>query len=285
MSTSREEVLGYFKEKADGYDLVDQQWYWVLSDSLLWDALVHHVFPKLPDDFVMLDAGGGTGRWTDRILSAFPKAQAVIFDISPDMTKHAQEKARRNHYEERLTIAHGDLEQVQQHLKASTFDLIISFHNVMGFVNPEQVMPQLASLSKPGGLVVLFVPNRYHAAFFNIFQANIELAEDAINHWLGKFVDDMPSLNLYSPSSLRNALQSCGLHCEWLSGFPSLVYPGYEETRIEGSSIHNQELLRDPVMFRRIFDLEKSVAAEPDAAARGNNLFVVAAKVVDGGRS
>jgi hypothetical protein len=79
----KEEVIEYFAQKADAYDAVIHQPYWVLSDKLLWHFFKDLVLDTLPSDFRFLDAGGGTGRWTDKILASYPRARGLIYDFLP----------------------------------------------------------------------------------------------------------------------------------------------------------------------------------------------------------
>jgi len=79
----------YFKHKAKQYDDVDKQYYWKLSDDLLWWNL-QKFLKKLPKNFRFLDAGGGTGRWSERILHSYPHATGVICDISSSMLDVAE---------------------------------------------------------------------------------------------------------------------------------------------------------------------------------------------------
>ena len=163
------EVLNYFKNKAKDYDLVEGQTYWVLSDKLLWEIFKETVLNKLPENFKFLDAGGGTGRWTLKILEEFPKAQGMIIDISREMLNEARSKVKKRNYEKRVKIIEQNLEQIDN-VKDDEFEISFNFHNVLGFVeNPNTVINELHRVTKKGGYVVSLVPNLYHNIFFNIF--------------------------------------------------------------------------------------------------------------------
>ena len=90
MTTSNQEkVLQYFKGKASGYDLVEGQVYWRLSDQLLWHLFNGSTLSKLNESFHFLDAGGGTGRWSEKVLRSYDGSTGVIYDLSADMLEHA----------------------------------------------------------------------------------------------------------------------------------------------------------------------------------------------------
>ncbi|QMU75413.1 methyltransferase domain-containing protein [Streptacidiphilus sp. PB12-B1b] len=276
-SAEHAEVLSYFRDKADGYDRVDEQVYWRLSDELLWESIERHVLPNLPQGGRLLDAGGGTGRWTDRLLTARPDLTGVLYDLSPDMSRHATAKAEQHGYQDRLTVVNGDLMNVAEDLAGHSFDLVISFHNVLGFVaEPTEVLRQLSSLMNPGAQMALVLPNRYHTAFFNIMVGNLDEARSAVLDRTGRFTPDMPAMHLFTPTELQGDLARVGLHTTVRTGYPVLVYPGYQETQLDGSSAGVLRTLSDPEHYRQIRELELSLLGESALAERGNNLFFVA---------
>ena len=167
------EVLDYFKNKAKDYDLVEEQTYWMLSDKLLWENFKETVLDKLPSDFKFLDAGGGTGRWSLKILEEYPNSKGMIVDISPDMLNEARNKMKNKDLIHRIEIIEQNLENLEN-ISDNSFDVCFNFHNVLGFVdNPQKVISELKRVVKVGGYVVSLVPNLYHNIFFNIFVNNI----------------------------------------------------------------------------------------------------------------
>lgn len=271
------EVVSYFRNKADGYDRVDEQVYWRLSDELLWEAIERYVLPNLKQGGRLLDAGGGTGRWTDRLLTARPDITGVLYDLSPDMSKHAIAKAELHGYQDRLTVVNGDLMNVADDLASQSFDLVICFHNVLGFVaEPTEVLRQLSTLMNPGGQIALVLPNRYHTAFFNIMVGNLGEARSAVFDRIGRFTPDMPAMHLFTPTELQGDLARFGLHTTVRTGYPVLVYPGYQETQLDGSSAGVLRTLSDPQHYEQIRELELRLLGENALAERGNNLLFVA---------
>ncbi|MEU2355481.1 class I SAM-dependent methyltransferase [Streptomyces misionensis] len=276
-----DEIRSYFDGKADAYDDVDAQPYWVLSDELLWSALAKSVLPRLPEGFRFLDAGGGTGRWSHRFATARPDSSGVLYDLTPAMFGHARAKAERHGYADRLSCREGDLGQVAEELDGERFDLVFNFHNVLGFVgSPQDVVTQLAGLLKPGGLLVSFVPSRWHAAWFNLTLGRTDEAERNLTG-RGRFTDTMPDMHLFTPEQLRAINEAAGLRVDLISGFPVLLYPGYQETQLHGSTRSLADLLGDRRAFERILAMERSLLDRPDTVGRGNNLFVLASRPTD----
>ncbi|MEU7043461.1 class I SAM-dependent methyltransferase [Streptomyces varsoviensis] len=272
------EIRTYFQAKADAYDDVDAQPYWMLSDELLWWALENYVLPRLPEGFRFLDAGGGTGRWTHRFATNRPDSSGLLYDLTPEMSDHARRKADAHGYPERLRVRNGDLADVGTELAGERFDLIFNFHNVLGFVaDPGEVIASLAGLLTRRGLLVSFVPSRWHAAFFNLSLGNVAEAERCLAG-RGGFTDTMPDMHLFTPDGLTELHRAAGLGIDVLTGFPSLLYPGYQETQLHGSTDRLERLLSDRAQVERLIALEQRTMAEPAAVGRGNNLFSVASR-------
>lgn len=269
------EVLNYFKNKAKDYDLVEGQTYWVLSDKLLWEIFKETVLNKLPENFKFLDAGGGTGRWTLKILEEFPKAQGMIIDISREMLNEARSKVKKRNYEKRVKIIEQNLEQIDN-VKDDEFEISFNFHNVLGFVeNPNTVINELHRVTKKGGYVVSLVPNLYHNIFFNIFVGNMELANETMKTKRGRFTKEMPKMNMFTPDSIKDIYEKIGIKVELLSGFPITIYPGMQETQIDGNSEHVQDILSDEKTFNEIYNIEKSLFKNSDTASRGNQIYII----------
>lgn len=277
MKNYSKNVDNYFKQKADKYDDVETQIYWNLSDRLLWDVFSAYL-NTLPKKFHFLDAGGGTGRWSFKILKDFPTSRGTIFDASPSMLKIAKAKSEVNNFQKRVSIVKGDLLKIPRNLENS-FDVVFNFHNVLGFVsNPALALKNMVKAAVKGGLLISFVPNLYHLIYFNLTQHNVPQAEKALRRGKGVFTNEMPEISLFTPDSIKQLYVEMNLQVVLLTGFPSVIYPGFQETQIKGSTRNLQDLLSNQKDFDRIYNLEKRLLQEKDIAARGNNIFIVGVK-------
>lgn len=272
------EVIEYFKNKAKDYDLVEGQTYWILSDKLLWENFKETVLNRLPSNFRFLDAGGGTGRWSIKILEEYPEATGIIVDISEEMLNEAKEKIERRSLNNRIEIINNDLEDLGN-VKLDKFDVSFNFHNVLGFVkNPKKVIGELSRVTKKEGYVVSLVPNLYHNIFFNIFVNDIVLASEAVRTNKGRFTQNMPQMNMFTPNNIKKLYNEEGLSIELISGFPITIYPGMQETQIDGNSKHIQDILANEDTFNKIYEIERELFKNTDTAARGNQIYIVGRK-------
>lgn len=271
------EVQSYFAAKAAHYDDTDLQPYWVLSDRLLAAALDEHVLKQLPLGGHFLDAGGGTARWTSYVALSRPDLSGVLLDLTDEMMEVARRKAVDRGFADRVSFVVSDLADVSTALAGESFDLAFNFHNVLGFVgDPEQVVTDIGQLLAPGGLLVSFLPSAWHAAYFNISIGELDEAERALGG-RGRFTSQMPDMHLFDLARIEQMHAAAGLDLQVVSGFPSLIYPGYQETQLHGSTESLVDALAEG-NIDRVFALENSLRHVREAAARGNNLFVVARK-------
>ncbi|MCW5256441.1 class I SAM-dependent methyltransferase [Verminephrobacter aporrectodeae] len=278
-------VIKYFDAKATEYDLVEEQVYWRLSDRLLWTVLIEQVLDCLPANFRFIDAGGGTGRWTIKILQAYPHAQALIYDLSMSMTEQALESAQKLGVSDRQKICNGRLENIDEALDPG-FDLIFNFHNVLGFVqSPHLVVTQLKTLLRDDGVLVSFVPNSYHATFFNIMRGRLDEARRALMQNRSRFTEDMPDMHFFTPTAIAKMYRDTGLIVEHLTGFPNLIYPGYQETQLRGSSSGIQNVLGTQEAFDDIYEMEYQAQKDGAIVARSNNIFIVGRKLAQSVKS
>ncbi len=274
MATTITGVQSYFAQKASAYDDVENQIYWVLSDKLLWYFFKNEVLNKLPPNFVFLDAGGGTGRWTKKILEEYPNSRGYLVDLSVDMLAEAKKKFVLPEYSSRLCISEGNIEHLEY--ASNIVDVSFNFHNVLGFVQyPQVALNELSRVTKPGGYVVSLVPNLYHNLFFNISVNNFKYVETAMHDEMSKFTDNMPFMHMYTPTKIRNMYDVAEITVERVSGFPNVIYPGYAETQLHGSTEVLEDILEKKDIFDKVFEIEKKLFYADDIAARGNQIFIV----------
>lgn len=278
MSTKqyKQSVIEYFKNKASKYDLVDNQAYWKLSETILWEILVNEVFSQsLPHNFSFVDVGGGTGRWAIKIAKNYLNSAGTIIDISSDMLNEAIKKIDNLGLKNRLSILCLDLDKdIDKSL--SGYDLAFCFHNVLGFVqDPRGTIKKMTKMVKPGGHIVCSLPNLYHNIFFNIAANNFELSTEPLRTGFGRFTIDMPAMHMFTPDSIREIYEALSIDTILISGFPSVIYPGINETKIEGSTASIDDLLNQEDGFNKIKNIELQLYKRTDISARGNQIIAI----------
>lgn len=272
-------VTEYFAGKATQYDDVDQQVYWKLSDDLLWFLLQERFLPASSSaQFHLVDAGAGTARWSSRILEAYPNSTADLLDLSPDMLSVARQKLDDKGQADRVRILQGDVRQLDGIQDASA-DLLICFHNVLGFFNDtESALASFYKKLKPGGRVALMFPSFYHALYFSNSVGRVGELQRIVEESHVKYNDLMPALKVFKLPDIFAMLATCGFENGVPFGFPITLYPGMEETMIHGSTESLTNIISDANYRARLMSIEEEMCIEPALAARGNNLLILAEK-------
>jgi ubiquinone/menaquinone biosynthesis C-methylase UbiE len=115
----------------------------------------------LPADGRILDAGCGTGEGSSRLAELFPRAQVLGVDIVEPHLELA--RARYASLASRLTFEHQSIYE----LKAAdgTFDLTVCRHVLHSIPHADQVIAELARVTRRGGYVHM-IPEDYDMLHF-----------------------------------------------------------------------------------------------------------------------
>jgi SAM-dependent methyltransferase len=117
-----------------------------------YDALV-----SLLDDYALaLDAGCGNGRYFNMLIEH--SGQIVGVDFSKDMLRMARSKAD-NLPVGQASVLFGDLTRLP--FRDGSFDLIASIEVLEHVPNWEQSISEFHRLLKPGGSMILSLPNKF----------------------------------------------------------------------------------------------------------------------------
>jgi ubiquinone/menaquinone biosynthesis C-methylase UbiE len=284
MSKHYDEVKKYFSDKAEKYDMVDEQLYWKLSDELLKKIVEEKIIKSNSSKkkLNILDAGAGTGRWSLILHDLFKKEKIEtridMVDITEEMLSEANEKIKNKKNSKYFNSYVENIEDLS-FLEDDYYDVAISFYNVLSFTkNPLIAIKEIYKKVKKGGVYTSIVSNKYHSYFFKILTNDIKGLDVIKNDSLIKFNDKMPFIRCFTPNEIKDYYKKANFVNVEVFGFPNFVYPNIEDTFIEGQNIKNKNILNDKNNFNRIMDLEFSKCFNEELASRGNVLLVFGKK-------
>lgn len=149
------EARSYYNEKAESYDEIFDILYFKLYDAITWRYIEPYV-PTNPDTLV-LDAGGGTGRWAIRM--ARKGCKVILMDISEEMLKVAAKSVKEEGLQHRIIIKKGDI--TKTNYADETFDMILCEHALFLFEEPDILIKELKRILKKKARLIISAQNRY----------------------------------------------------------------------------------------------------------------------------
>jgi ubiquinone/menaquinone biosynthesis C-methylase UbiE len=148
----------YYNEKSTDYEHGMENLYFKVYDAITWKYTEPYV-PADPQTLV-LDAGGGTGRWAVKI--ARKGCKVVLLDISERMLALARTKVNQEKLHDRVIIKKGSI--LNPDFPRDTFDLVFCEHALFLFQDPSKVVKALTRVLKRNSLMVISAQNKYALA-------------------------------------------------------------------------------------------------------------------------
>lgn len=139
-------VIEYYKKTAKDYDKeYEVPVFKQLYDKITW----RYIEPYLPKEGLVLDAGGGTGKWAIPIARAHKKLEVVIYDISQEMLDVALEKVREMSLGNRIRVKQGDICNID--FPDDYFDFLLAEGDPISYCSdPDKAVGELYRVLKPG---------------------------------------------------------------------------------------------------------------------------------------
>ncbi len=276
----KEEFDDFFKPYSENVDLVDKSSkFWQLSDKIILELIKKHILTGLKSNSIIMDAGGGTGRWVVK-MSAECNSDFIIYDKSEHMLTKAEVNIKSANIDSRVSIVNGDLINMSQ-VDNDSVDSIVSIYSPISFIyQPEKALKELYRVLKPGGRMFLMSHGYHNALAFKINGgADVNDLKKLYKEKIVKWAPHVPDLLTNSKESLENKISSVGFTIVSTFGVLVLVQPGLEDfspTNDGESSI--SRYLSDSEIFDTIFEIEMDINSEDTVANRGMNMFTIAHK-------
>ena len=261
MDKRTERVKSYFDRLAEGYDA-----------SLPWDELTERIYdeltwryiePYLPPTGLVLDAGGGTGKWA--IPIAEKGLKVMLLDISTGMLEVARRKVKERGLEERISLVQGDIHEMN--FPDGHFDFVLAEGVLEYCADIEQAFRELVRVLKPGCFLVASVDSLYYVAWAMADSGELDEIPELLQE--RRYLDeDEVYCNALAPEDFRILAEESGLEVLKLIGKPVLCqYLGEEE---------RQGIFSDPKRLEKLLGLELALCERPSLAGAGSHLQLVA---------
>jgi ubiquinone/menaquinone biosynthesis C-methylase UbiE len=257
-------VIEYYRKIAESYDEEYAGAFWKqIYDKITW----HYIEPYLPEDGVVLDAGGGTGKWA--IPIAKKGLKVVIYDISEDMLKIAIKKVEMEGLRERITVKVGDICKID--FPNESFNFVLAEGDPISYCsNPDKAVSEFHRVLKPKGFAVAGVDNTYTAirgaiihyqdmaSALKVLEEKRYYSEQCGFHWW-----------TFTPEDLKQLFKRHGFDVVKIVRKPVLYIYHHEKV---------QEMLKDTEKAEQILKLELALCEDPSIVGCGGHLHIVARK-------
>ena len=237
-------------------------------EVVTWDN-IRRFLPPLPAR--ILDAGGGTGRWTVKL--AAQGYDLTLTDISQGMLDVARTKVEAQGLAGRVTILRQDIRRMND-LAAESFDLVLAEGDPVSYCeDPGAAIRELARVARSGAHVIVSVDSRSMAVAF-ISQLDLDGAEELLRTGQMRWRDENEAftypIHAFTVPELSNLFESNGLRVVRVLG--KSVFFGCLPPEVRNTILNDQELTR------RVVELECRYADDPGWAGSGGHLEVTGVK-------
>lgn len=266
-----EEVKSYYDERSESYGEIFDTLYFKVYDVITW-RYVRPCVPTDPDALV-LDAGGGTGRWAIRM--ARKGCKVVLMDISEKMLKVAAKKVKKENLQHRITIKKGDITKTGY--VDENFDMILCEHTFFLFREPNILIRELKRVLKRKARSIISAQNRYVQSLASLPEKpSPNKVDHAFNILLRKKYDTMArqgkvKIHTWTPNEFRTMLERNGFYIEKIVG-KGITMP----LRISKELFVKKEYPED--LFNKILQFELALCEKTDALALAGHLQAIAYK-------
>ena len=270
----------FFSSYSQSVDNANEGFFWILNNEIITKIIKTYILSNLTKNKVILDAGGGTGRWICE-LSKYYKTKFILYDLSDDMLRIAKKNINNAGLNNRVQLIRGNLENIKA-IKDNSVDFIISIYNPISFVkNPDKAIRELFRIIKKGGIVLIMGQGFYNAlsSKTNNYLASREEIEKIEKNSIVTWGDQIPALNIFSKESLENLLVNNKFKIIKSYGVPVLVQPGPEDFGEEDPNKSEiSKKLKDKKYFNKMFQIEMKYNSKETIINRGMNILTVAKK-------
>jgi len=269
-----ERIVEYHRKEAE------EEYYREVGDDAVYDEITwENIEPFLPRQGWILDAGGGAGVWSRKMVET-RKCSVELLDITGDLLKAAKRRIRKDMLGERIEVLRGDIRSVPH--PDMSFDFILSEADPISICGDlEKAVSELSRVLKPNGHFVAGVDSTFYRAFkmlsqgkpldcvLNFLQIGMSPAEEEANF-------DSKS---FTPMELVSLLQKHGLKTVQIVGKPIGLSTNMLDVFVAALPAEKRrEIFENKAEKEKLKKMLNRIYKDPYIAGIGSHLQVVAVK-------
>jgi len=257
-------VVAYYQRMAADYDKEYQvPFFEEIYDKITW----HYIEAYLPRGGVVLDAGGGTGKWS--IPIAKKGLKVVLFDISQDMLNVASTKVEEKGLEDNVSFRQGDICSLP--FADSTFDFVLAEGDPISYCsNPNSAVKELGRVLKSNCYLSAGVDSLYPVLRRMLNQPDVDFDQFHKVYRERRFLAKNWGFQCwaFTPKDLRRLFSKHGFRVVKIAG-KSVMFTSRPET---------EAVFKDSTRIQKVLDIELKFCETPNIVGYGGHLHIVAQK-------
>lgn len=264
-------VKEYYDDKASSYDLEQRLLYFKVYDLITWKYTKPYI-PKDPSAIV-LDAAGGTGKWSIPIAREGPRV--ILVDLSGGMLGIARQKIDDERLSGRIELCHGNITSLD--FEDETFDMVFCDHALCFIKDQEIAVKEMVRVLKKGSPIIVSAQNRYPLSL-SIFSQDVDTATRILfgqEHFMMR--GRIPVHTLF-PDDFYTLLESSGLRIEKMIGKGIVLTPVVLPMERLWTDDYDQTLLS------KLMDTESRLCERKDSLALAGHIQAIGYKRQDASR-
>jgi len=267
-------IVEYHRREAE------EEYYREVGDDAVYDKITwENIEPFLPRHGWILDAGGGAGVWSRKMVET-RKCSVELLDITGELLKTAKRRITKDMLGERIEVLRGDILSVPH--PDMSFDFILSEADPISICgDPEKAVSELSRVLKPNCHFIAGVDSTFYRALkmlsqgksldcmLDFLQMGISPAEEEADFDSKSFtpIELISLLEKHGLKTVRIVGKPIGLSTNMLDVFVAALPAGKRREIFEKKA--EKEKLKK--MLNRIYK-------DPYIAGIGSHLQVIALK-------
>jgi len=244
-------------------------------DKITWD----NIEPFLPKEGWILDAGGGVGMWSRKMVET-GKCQVELLDITLESLKMAKKRINKDGLEQRIEVLHGDILSVPHPDKS--FDFVLSEGDPISICgDPDKAVSELSRVLKPNCYFVAGVDSTFSCALHMLSKGkSVDFVSDFLQTGISPAVEDADfDSKSFTPLELMSLLQKHSLKTVRIVGKPIGVGINMTDMFIEALPIERRrQIFENKKETEELSKMLNCIYSDPYIAGIGSHLQIVAVK-------
>ncbi|HXX87683.1 MAG TPA: class I SAM-dependent methyltransferase [Candidatus Acidoferrum sp.] len=269
-----ERIVEYHRREAD------DEYYREVGDDAVYDKITwENMEPFLPKDGWILDAGGGSGIWSRKIVET-RNCMVELLDITGDLLKTAKKRMSKDVFGKRIEVLQSDIRNVPH--PDNSFSFVLSEADPISICgDPEKAVSELARVLKPNCHFVAGVDSTFYRALNMLSQGKpIDHILDFIQTGISPADEEADfDSKSFTPTELKSLLQKHGLKTVRIVGKPIGLKTGMLDIFVKSlPQERRRKVFEDKAEKEKLKRMLNVIYKDPYIAGIGSHLQIIAIK-------